>query len=561
MTPIRRAAVLAALLAALVLASPASAQKRSLSSNSLKQIDLPPFEQRTDAFRRILFEFGFTPLTDFRQLNDDPARTVLIVLGDTRCLWRANFPRQTYPQGLRSFVARGGAVLVATDETIDKEARDNLVELAGVTVKGETLYCKPVRSDDVYRGEKYCPIVQPVADPWGSSDPASLSGALAAAVGAGSRPALFRDLRPGASADLRVATNAPSRLRMEGGSLPRGIRGLARLPARCVAEEDSWRSMSPMDRERQPDGPWRRALRGIMGEDETDGPLFAVGGAVGDGRVLVLADHSVFINRMILPRDTGNMEFTTNCLHWLRGGVTSPAELARAASRPGGLQTVMGQRDKVLFSDDGHIHNTFNVPLKSTPVALPPGSEPAVVAAVDQTLARLEDGDRLNEFLFDGLDSLPWSLIRLEQTALCLVTLALAVCILHRLFFRGRHRLDPAVPLLAREVARHLPAAPLLEQRRRAVLKAGNAWETARHLARQCFEAAGVPLSGALPRVRVTVAGGWWQRWRLVRRFRRLWRMACGDRPVRVPPAALPGLLRELEELRTALANGSIQRT
>ena len=54
--------------------------------------------------------------------------------------------------------------------------------------------------------------------------------------------------------------------------------------------------------------------------------------------MLVLADHSIFINRMILPRDTGNLEFTANCLHWLRGGAMSTADLIEATKGRGGLE-------------------------------------------------------------------------------------------------------------------------------------------------------------------------------------------------------------------------------
>ena len=36
------------------------------------------------------------------------------------------------------------------------------------------------------------------------------------------------------------------------------------------------------------------------------------------GRILLVADHSIFINMMMLPTDTDNVEFASNCLEYLR---------------------------------------------------------------------------------------------------------------------------------------------------------------------------------------------------------------------------------------------------
>ena len=69
---------------------------------------------------------------------------------------------------------------------------------------------------------------------------------------------------------------------------------------------------------------------------------------MGNGRVLVLADHSIFINEMMLPSDNGNVEFTYNCLEWLRG---DPKD----------------GRNQVLFVEDGTINSRFEVPLKEVP--------------------------------------------------------------------------------------------------------------------------------------------------------------------------------------------------
>jgi hypothetical protein len=131
----------------------------------------------------------------------------------------------------------------------------------------------------------------------------------------------------------------------------------------------------------------------------------------------------------------------------------------------------------------------------------------------------------------------------------------------YRFLWRSRYRAaSSAVPLLAEAVGQHEPKMSLLEQRRRAVMRSGNVWETAHRLAREGFESAGVPLTATMPRIGIT-HGSAWQRWRLRRRLRRLWQLARGDAAFPISPTALKYWLRELEELKRALADGTIRLT
>jgi hypothetical protein len=513
----------------LLLASPGSAQVQLQNT--------VPYSQRTDAFRRLLYELKFQPHKTFAELQAKPRESVLIVLGDPKCLSRGDFP-----EGLRSFVRQGGAVLIATDKEVEGDARKILVEVAGVTVTGETFFCRD--REDIYRNATYCPFVQPIAVSGGLPGSTNVLGTLAAVIGAGGRPALFRNPRPD-SPDLRVATNAPSRLKELGWfGLPGGINRLARLPAAC--RNQAWGDLSLLDPE------W--------GEK---GPLFAVGGALGEGRVLVLADHSIFINRMILPRDTGNLEFTANCLHWLRGGAMSTADILQAARGQGGVEQLTGQRTKALFWDDGQIRTDFHVAMKEVPIHPKLPSTPALIAAFDQAftrsadqyLAKKQETNALNNGLLDSLGER--GSMTLWRTIICVLTFALLLVLGYRFVWGGRYQLDAATPLLGRAVAQHEPRASLIEQRRRAVLRAGNVWETAHQLARQCFETAGIPLTSASA-PRIVVQGNWWHRWRVSRRVARLWELAQGTAPARIPPAALKRWMRELEDLKKSLANGTI---
>jgi hypothetical protein len=534
---------------ALVFVTPCAAQRPRVPGG-LKQIafalhDLPDraYGQQTDAFRRLLFEFGFQPLKDFDQLRGaEPSKSLLIVLGDPQCLSRDHFPN-----GLQSFVQQGGAVLIATDKETGGEAEQILNELARVRVTGETLICRRRNAADVYCDSEYCPIVQPAAASAALMRSTAVPEALATLVGAGGRPDLFRNPRPDRPA-LRVATNAPSRLKTSGWWLPGGIHRLANLSRFC---EDVERAVRPLGLSMHP---------GKKPEEPREEPLFAVGGTLGQGRVLVLADHSIFINRMILPRDNGNLEFSANCLHWLRGGVTKPLEVLHAANNPQDVEKLTGQRDQVLFWDDGTIRRDFDVPLKAVPIKPSLDMAPAVVAALDRAVTRMEDEDVFNRTLRERMEEMPGGRSLVARNAVYALTLAAILLLGYLFLWRGRHRHESAVPLLAHAVSQHEPKASLLEQRRRALLRSDNVWEMAHQLARQYFESAGIPLTGnAAPRV--ATRGSWRQRWRVRRRVARLWELARGQAPARIAPAALNRWLRELEELKTALANGTIQLT
>jgi hypothetical protein len=490
-----------------------------------------PYGQRTDAFRRLLYEFRFTPIRSADDLLAEPNKSILIVFGDTECLSNGHLP-----EGLLPFVQRGGAVLIATDRAIqNRRVRENVAKLAGVRVTGEKLWLPD--GADRYENQPYCPFVQPITASTPLGDSSNLLGALAAVVGTGSRPDLFRNPQPNQD-PLRVATNAPSQLQpVSWWGLPAGIHRLAQLPSGSVQEN--------------------LIVAPARGRGTPTPPLFAVGGTVGAGRVLVLADHSIFINRMILMPNNKNLEFTANCLHWLRGGASTSLDLIRAAKDPQAMQRLAGQRDRVLFWDEGEICPKFEVPLRTVPLKPSLDMGPALVAAIDQTLAKMEERDEFNRGMLDWADDLPGGRPQAVRNAVYLLTLLGILLLGYFFLWRGRFRQESAVPLLAHALSQHEPRASVLELRRRALLRSGNVWELAHQLARQYFESAGVALtSRSAPRV--SAQGSWWQRWRVRRRVARLWQLARGDAPVRIPPAALNLWLRDLEELKIALAKGTI---
>jgi hypothetical protein len=444
----------------------------------------PRFGEGTHAFRRILHDLDLEPLDRVQQLHD-PQQTLLIVLGETDVL-------DQVPGGLQHFLDAGGAALIATDRTVpNARLWDRFrftVTGAQVRLAGDNLLEDPRR----YRTFNECPVLLPSVD----ASPALLGGSR-----------LMKAPADVALTLTRVATNRPSVIqRML--PLPAGLRVLANLPPGCVVE----------------DGMGSRMLFWT--------PLpFAVGGEVGKGRLLVLADHSLFINDMMLQPDTDNVDFTYNCLDWLRDGQT---------------------RHRVLFVEEGDVQTAFDIPLKDVPLPLPPLD--ALVPVADDALQNMERDNLFNKVV---LDFMPFD--RFWAAVVVLLSIALAVYGLYRLV-RSWYRVEAAAPLLDALVAKQPPARSLMAERHRALLGRGNLWEPARALARQCFEAAGAAPAGGRPALPgVQVAGSWWRRRALGRAVRRLWHLAYGPRPVPVSPREFARLPDEVERVKAALASGALQ--
>jgi hypothetical protein len=448
-----------------------------------------PFAEGTHVLRRILFDLGCDSLERFDQL-DDPAHTILIVLGDMSRL-------DEVPGGLKAFVGRGGAALLATDQKVDKpEAEKAISEVAGVQINGRQVVILNEDPRFRYKGLPDCPIVWPSATALGE--------------------VLFRNPRGKALGPLSVATNIPSYL-STAGSRPRGVVDFARFPRDC-ARESTPGNLVPFANWLLP-------------------PLFGVGGDVGDGRVLVMADHSVFINEMLMQTDNDNFEFAYNCLEWLQGEGK--------------------QRTKVLFVEEGRVQTNFNIPLKQV---LPPWDvlERQFVAGLNEGIADFQKHDGFNQMFYEGAyDLLHLTPRDVGRVLALLVALGLLVYGSYRIGVRGRFRPEPNLAPLDRALENQTPAGSLLEERRQAMFRAGNLWETARELAQQFFTAAEVTPGDRPPRVETE--GGRWQRRHVRRLVRRLWQLARGTHPVAISPRTLRRLLPEIDELKVGLADGSVR--
>jgi hypothetical protein len=305
----------------------------------------------------------------------------------------------------------------------------------------------------------------------------------------------------------RIATNKPSFLESQKGAVPT----LATFPRDCQPTRDRTRFASPL--------------------------VFAAGGDFGDGQILVLADHSVFINGMMLQTDNGNFDFAYNCLRWLSNG---------------------GARRQVLFYDEGKIVPDFHVPLTTVP--------DLGVSPVDLANRMIVAAEREN--LFNRLILEHVSMPRVLSTVAVVLTLGLALYGFYRLI-HASYAVDSKVPLVTRSLSRLIPEGKLVDQRHQALLREGNFWEAARDLARDCLAALGYDPQTAVQSVspavhppqppRIFVQSGWWQRPVVRSRVRRFWHLAHDAEPVPISRRQFDRLLAQAEELKAAAHDGKLR--
>jgi hypothetical protein len=426
----------------------------------------------------------------------DAEHTILIVLGDLS--WLEN----NVPGGVEDFVQKGGALLAASDLSSGK----SLENLAGVQISSYQIELPlDKNARNCHREQRDSPFVDETqaSFPDGSENP-------------------FSGLK------LRVATNISKRL-LTDGALPKGIVPLARFPKGVFWFQPIFGS-----------GEQTKGISLLLREEA----LFAVGGSRGEGRLLVLGDHSVFINQMMLDDQCGNLEFTVQCLEWLKSN---------------------GQRDRAMLVEDGRIHSNFDVTLKRIP-PIPPlkvleelfNHRDEIIEEMQTKLAESERKKTLDAALLKSLDGRPQvAANRLRRYSLWGFGGFLVVAILYRLSNNGRHFPDRRLPLLGPVVAKQRPAAGAAEVRPRAQIEAGNLWESARELAQESLGQN--PLEDTPPPKPAVVARGWWVRRQSRRRLERLWEIAYGSDTVPIPPGQWEQFLSDLQEFEQDVADGRVK--
>jgi hypothetical protein len=503
-----RAALLTVLVALAPLLARAQAPLRGLA------LDRKLFREDAGTFRLMLFD-GKRNAVNEKLLADKPERSILVILG-----WED--PTHRIPGGIEKFVRAGGAVLYASDRRItDPKLAEEIRQIAGVSIDDTPITCPDNGEENTFKHNAFCPFVIPV-------DPPVLP--------------LFDDREAG-DEFVNVATNVPGRLLLSPESgLPEKVRRLAYLPSECEAK----------------------------GADP--GFLFAVGGDFGKGRVLVLADHSIFINEMMLT-NPGNVDFAFNCLTWLSGDkqerdqvmllqegrIRSDVELSMRVPTPSAediFRAVMNRRNELLVEAEQYVAKleTEAARFKKSP----DGKD------LIPDLNLLTPGDPSKDPYHGWVDGYINRLLHSERFPLSAQVLTLLIVLMTLILgygvwslrTKGTYLPPAGVPAVAVAVGTQLPGTTLTEQRHREILRSGNLAEAARQLTRDWFDRTGG--AEAKKRPRVSASGNWWARRARGRQVARVWEIARG-RVRRVTPRQFRALLVLLSELSSAHEAGTLR--
>jgi hypothetical protein len=442
-----------------------------------------PFTQDNHAIRYILSKLNLQPLATQEEADTLKAGEVAIIV------FGQPWPLERLSGKLRSFINAGGRLLFATDRQTSALETD-----FGIRVDGRLLGIE-VSSALAFHGLSQCPFVMALQN-------------------------TERSIFLGYS---RIATNRPSFLEITGRSA-KPIRPLARLPRDVEIERGESVGFLPRQR---------------LGR----AAIFAAGGVVGKGRILVLADHSVFINDMMLQPDNDNFDFALKALQWLIG---SPAGGGAAPNR-------------VLFVDEGAVVTNFNVPLKTSPGIPVPTAE-----ALNQLLLGTEFDNVFNRLILHRFSpGQVLSVLALVLTGAMLAYGSVRIA-------QSSHSIDPQAPLAVLNAGSAIPSPGLIDQRHQTMLSEGKLWEAAREIARQklivirggdgvAVESKGSRADTHAVAPQFTVAGSVSRRRYLTNVAVHLWTLAYTEKPRPLSLAEFRRVVAESNELAQAFREGTLQ--
>jgi hypothetical protein len=435
---------------ALSIANTAMAQPpRAVPSNTGDQIQF---------FRAVLHQLGARPVTQFEELENDPKSKLLIVLGSTEELESA-MPGDR----LRQFLAAGGSVMIATD----RATSDHLFRQVGAQIGGQLVTGYPSES---YRGMlTECPIVRRFRPP--------------GPAGREIRHPIFDALPPNA----QVATNRPSVIGKMNG-------------------------LTPVATIRSPGGGFTFTIGTFEAKFPNEFLVGACRQTALSSRLLVLADHSIFIDMMMQP-DNHNLEFTFGVARWLMDD---------------------SKRTDVLLMENGKIHDSFDVTLTRMPTPPLPPIE-ALLPLISQRVAALERENVINRVIQQSVEHS--TIMRLTLLGVTFGFMAYGAF----RFLNIRQRLDARPKKAERSISEEIHLG-----------------ETARELALATFLDLGqdARTPGAVPVFMVRAGWREGRSWR--KQIRRLWDIAVrSDQPISA--AELRRVHADLLELRAAATAGVVQ--
>ena len=254
------------------------------------------------------------------------------------------------------------------------------------------------------------------------------------------------------------------------------------------------------------------------------------------GRLVLIADHSLFLNEMIREPDDGNLRFADNCIGWLQGD--------RA---PESLQ--------VLFFEDGDVaEGSWTDPRFETG----DWPTPSLTELLDEFLLGLEEEHRetnlFNNLLLDSQRRLSLNVLRFLVP---IIPTALLALLLVRWLFGAR----PRSAATGQPVEPDDGPLPLLHQRRQEITETNAYADPARLLARRFFANTLDCENWEHRMPPVEVEGNVWNRWHVRWQLRRLWKRARGLGRWRTGRRRFFALGAEVDRLTSLVRAGVIRRT
>jgi hypothetical protein len=286
-------------------------------ADEVQQVGVPA--GGTELFRALLDRSGLKPVTrdEYNRMVrfDD---LIVIVLGDPEVERNRLFqidPRHIIERAL----SNGGAVLVATDTDLALGFAFRPNGQASASIVGIRVECLNTKA--TLENRRNCPFVVPIPP----QDP-RLGDLVPTTTALGK---LFHgDEQSGLRPLRRVATNHPAAIHVT--DFVGHFRfPLARYPRNCVISRDDGQQFLLPDTA-------LFAIGGFGPEDDNFTPY----------NYLALADHSVFINQMLLEPNTDNLELTYRVIDYLR--------------KPNPLNPRDSTRKRCLFIENGRIVERFD---------------------------------------------------------------------------------------------------------------------------------------------------------------------------------------------------------
>ncbi len=396
-----------------------------------------------------------------------------------------------FPQGgIRKFCSQGGAVLLASNRWDKSVLRPFRLKIPSAKVKGIKEFG--------YRNIADCPMITSYI---GTKHPifSALSKGLAT-----NRPTFVRSYR---SDLLLLAGFNPGSIR---------VGGVVNGP---LDQRDNALNI-------------RRLM--VFGKPNQYGYIFG-SGADSKERIVVMGGYGVFLNGMMAQwRETDNAYFAYNCLNWL-------------TEREDGQR-----RSKVLFVEEGKIHQSFDVPL--TP--LPPVKVPKpTVEVINMGLDRLQKNDVFNQLLFRAVGER-----RLERLVLQGLVISMSVLLLLwglRKFWRSRLDRNQKQALAMLGGNAKIEVEPIFRERFQALGRQRNLGQETRQLLREWFTGHGISWEDEAPLPQLLANS--WNRWKWAPQVQTWWRLARASKPTKIAPGEFRRMIRQLRKLNQLLSKNVIR--